>query len=181
VKGVIFTEFLDFVEESFSDEMLETILSKTELSSQGSYTQVGLYDDAEMFALVETLSDQADLPVEDLLFKFGHHLFSRFAVLYPHFFSDPQNALTMLAEVESHIHSEVQKLYPDAYLPSVKFLKDSQNGTLIVYNSKRPLAKLCLGLIQGCIDYFGETLQVSTETISDDQTHARFRIESTNG
>lgn len=48
MKGMIFTEFLEMVEEKFSMEMVDQILSESDLPSGGIYTSVGNYPHTEI-------------------------------------------------------------------------------------------------------------------------------------
>ena len=52
MKGVVFTEFLEMVEDRFSPEMADRIIEGAELASGGVYTTVGTYDHGEMIQLV---------------------------------------------------------------------------------------------------------------------------------
>ena len=79
----------------------------------------------------------------------------RFKVLYPAMFEGVTCALDFIESVETHIHVEVRKLYPDAELPSLH-AERSQDGSLTVtYRSSRPLAVVAKSLITGCIEHFG--------------------------
>jgi Haem-NO-binding len=51
MKGVVFTEFLEMVEDRFSPEMADRIIEGAELASGGVYTTVGTYDHGEMIQL----------------------------------------------------------------------------------------------------------------------------------
>ena len=74
MKGVVFTEFFDMVEESFSPELAERIIDMAALPNEGAYTAVGTYDAGEMVRLVGALSQETGTPVPDLLFAFGRFL-----------------------------------------------------------------------------------------------------------
>ncbi len=61
MKGIVFSEFIELVEEKFGLETVDTILDNSELSNGGAYTAVGTYPHQEMFILVKALSDKTDL------------------------------------------------------------------------------------------------------------------------
>ena len=71
MKGVVFTEFLEMVEEKFSPEMVDTIIGASDLPSQGAYTSLGTYDHNEMIQLVTHLSKETNIAVPDLIRTFG--------------------------------------------------------------------------------------------------------------
>jgi len=56
MKGIVFTEFLEMVEETFGLETVDYIIYKSELKSEGIYTSVGTYDFFEMLILISNLS-----------------------------------------------------------------------------------------------------------------------------
>jgi hypothetical protein len=167
MKGVIFTEFLDFVELRHGYETVDAIIDIAAPASGGIYTAVGSYDFKEMAALLGALSQIANEPAPDLLQAFGRHLFTRFAALYPAFFENIHDPLRFIETVETFIHVEVRKLYPDAELPRLQTSRVANEALLLSYRSCRPLGHLCLGLIQGCGRHFGTDLQVQASPHSE--------------
>lgn len=177
MKGVVFTEFLEMVEQEFSPDMVDHIIDEAELPSGGVYTSVGTYDHTEIVALVSHLSKAAGMSVPQLLHAFGRHLFGRFVEGFPHFFEGQNDAFGFLAQVEDYIHVEVKKLYPDAELPSVLASSSSPDRMTIVYRSDRAMAELAHGLIEGCIEHFGEAMKIDITDLSNDAgRHVRFEL-----
>lgn len=163
MKGMVFTEFLEMVESTFGVEMTEEIIEAAQVASGGAYTAVGNYDHREMLAMVGALSKAANIPASDLTQAFGRYLFKRFTTLYPQFFAGVTNALDMLARIDGYIHVEVHKLYADAELPRIQ-LSAADDGTMyLTYRSARPFADLAEGLIRGCIEHFGEQIELSRQ------------------
>ncbi|MGI9507233.1 MAG: heme NO-binding domain-containing protein [Geminicoccaceae bacterium] len=160
MKGVVFTEFLEMVEDIFSPDIADQIVEEADLPSGGVYTAVGTYDHDEIVALVQNLSIETNLGVDELLHTFGKHLFGRFVEGYPVFFEGRQDAFKFLQSVEEYIHVEVKKLYPDADLPSVIASLESPDHLKIVYRSDRNMGDLAQGLIEGCIKHFDEPIAV---------------------
>ncbi len=182
VKGIVFTEFLEMVEARYSPALLENLIDEADLPSKGAYTAIGTYPPTEMFSLVTALSRDIDVPISDLLKLYGEHLFSRFEVKYPHFFKDVTGCFDFLANVETYIHKEVVKLYPDAELPSFDIEAHERSHFRMVYRSTRPLGDLCEGLIIGCLKHFGETAKILREDLqSAPVTRVRFEIITSGG
>ncbi|MGI9490559.1 MAG: heme NO-binding domain-containing protein [Geminicoccaceae bacterium] len=177
MKGIVFTEFLEMVEDRFSPETADQIIEQANLPSGGVYTAVGTYDHAEIVALVQQLSKETGASLSVLLHAFGKHLFTRFVAGFPHFFEGEENAFDFLAQVEDYIHVEVKKLYPDAELPSVLAAKDGPGRMTIVYRSDRGMADLAHGLIEGCIEHFGESIDIGvTDLAGEAGRHVRFDL-----
>jgi hypothetical protein len=115
--------------------------------------------------------------VPELVKAFGRYLFGRFVELYPAFFEGVDGAFSFLDRIEEHVHVEVQKLYPDAELPTFETSHPDSSTMIMVYRSRRPFADLALGLIEGCIAHYGEQVDVGMEDLSDEgRTHVRFTL-----
>ena len=178
MKGIVFTEFIDHIEHSFGLEFAEQLLDETELESQGQYTAIGYYNHEELIALINTLHQHTRTPHSELIKQFAHYLFLRFTELFPDMFSRVTSSFTFLESIESHIHVEVRKLYHDAALPTFSHEYPSENTMVLNYESERPLADLAEGLIEGCITYFGEAIQLNrTDIPGKEGFAAQFRME----
>ena len=156
MKGIIFTEFMELVDAKFSPEICENLIETSDLASGGIYTSVGTYPPAEMVTLVTNLASMTGIPVPDLLKTFGRHLFGQFLEKFPRFFVGLNSSFEFLPKVESFVHLEVKKLYPDAELPTFVCTTPEADGLEIVYTSVRNLPDLAEGLIEACIDHFGD-------------------------
>ena len=167
MKGVVFTEFLDMIENKFGLELVDRLIESSDLQSGGSYTSVGTYDYQELIQLVVKLGKETSTPVPALVQAFGSHLFERFTTSYPFALQGVDDAAGFLANVEDIIHAEVKKLYPDAELPTIDFRRTVDNDWQLIYRSTRPFADLCEGLIRACLEYFedhGELIRQDMDT-----------------
>lgn len=177
MKGVVFTEFLDMVEQQHSLAMVEGVIERARPASGGAYTAVGSYPHGEMVALVQALSAATGTPVAELLRAFGRHLFHRFAATHSGLVPASGGALEFLARIESVIHREVLRLYPDAQLPRFEVEHREPDRLVLVYRSARHMEVLAEGLIAGCAEHHGEDLTVQREPVAGDPEGAqRFDI-----
>lgn len=163
MKGVVFTEFLEMVEQRFSLSTADQIIQNADLPSKGIYTSVGTYAPVEMVRLVTELSQVTKMSVPDLLREFGKYLFLRFTQSMPQFFEGISSAFEFLNKVEGYIHVEVRKLYPDAELPSFQCVSPGPDRLVMTYRSPRRLSHLAEGLMLGCADHFQERFDISRE------------------
>jgi hypothetical protein len=175
VKGVVFTEFLQMVEDTYSEEMVDELLESADLPSGGVYTSVGTYDSAEMSALVTGLSEMVDIPAPDLLQAFGRWLFASFFRRYPAFFDGITSTREFLPHVNDYVHLEVRKLYPDAELPELGCVVTA-DGVDMTYRSVRNLPDLAEGLIAGCGEHFGESLEVTRTPVPGEPPGTRLQV-----
>ncbi len=168
MKGVVFTELLAMVEETFGLDMVDDIIERSELPSGGVYTAVGTYDHQEAVSLVVSLSEISGMEVPALLKAFGKYLFGSLAKAYPTFLDGASDPLDFLEGVESYIHVEVRKLYPDAELPEFECSRPySQSELHMVYRSGRHFEDLCEGLIEGSLEHFKSDAKVERSKLED--------------
>jgi len=177
MKGMVFTTFLDFVEQQFDADRVDDIIELAALPSEGAYTSVGTYDHQEMLQLVSALSELSDIPVSELVHQFGIHLFGCLSCAYPQFVDRDNSTFEFLQSIETYIHVEVRKLYPDAELPSFEYEYPEPEQMIMLYHSNRPFSDLALGLIEGCIAYFGENITIEREDLSSESGYStRFHL-----
>ncbi|RVU84034.1 hypothetical protein EOL70_14615 [Leucothrix sargassi] len=178
MKGIIFTEFLEMVEDKFSPEVADKIVEASNLSTGGAYTSVGTYHHAELIEMVGHLSNESGIEVVPLVKVFGEHLFGRFVDLYPDFFVGVDTCFDFLNLIENHVHVEVQKLYPEAELPTFGTEQPDPTVLEMTYQSQRPLAPVAEGLILGCIAHYKENITLQAEDLSDGaNTKVKFTLE----
>ncbi|MEP3244248.1 MAG: heme NO-binding domain-containing protein [Sneathiella sp.] len=176
MKGVVFTEFLQMVDEVFSPEMTEMIIVDSDVESKGVYTTVGTYPHTEILALVVALHKRTGAEVSDLVHAFGKYLFISFTKHYPHFFENQSSAFEFLKGVDTYIHVEVNKLYPEANTPSVKAEEKGEGELEINYKSECPFAELANGLLEACIEHFQQDIKVERPFTGEDGCSAQFRL-----
>ena len=176
MKGIVFTEFLEMLEEQHSMELVDEVLEGVELASGGVFTSVGTYAPAEMVALVVAAAGRIGQTPAELLRRFGHHLFASFRRQFPVFFVDATSALEFLPLVQSYVHLEVQKLYPDAELPTFEVIEQAPGTLTLVYRSGRNLPDLAQGLIEAAIQHFGAPVELERAACPEDPAGTVFRL-----
>jgi hypothetical protein len=177
MKGIVFTEFLEMIENKFSPEMADRIIEQADLRSGGIYTAVGTYDHSEMIELASRLSDETGIAPAEIMRSFGMYLFERFYTMFPIYFDRVSSSFDFLQRIEGYIHVEVRKLYPEAELPSFACATPHPGCLRLTYRSARPFAVLAEGLIRGCIAHYGEAVDIEVEDLSDGTgTAARFLL-----
>lgn len=175
MKGVIFSEFINWVEEAFSPQIADQMILRAHLPNDGSYTRVGSYPHEEVLTMIGQLVEITGRPVPDLAETYGYWLSSRFAELYPQFFLGYTDAISFLQAIDGIHQKEVKKLYPDSRTPSVIAHVDGQD-LLISYASHRPFADVAFGLIRGYIDFFNDDLTLERDEETPGPHAARFHV-----
>lgn len=166
MKGVVFVEFLALADATVGEEAVDRMISRCPLSSNGAYTRVGTYPSSEFGHLIRGFGTEAGASVEQIQRKFGHWLLARFAETYPAFFDAQPDAFAMLESVETEVHAEVRKLYPESELPEFDTERVGPDTLRMTYRSPRRLADFCWGLIEACLAHYGETAEISRTDLS---------------
>lgn len=176
MKGVVFTEFLEMVEDTFGYEMVDTIISESNLSNDGAYTSVGTYNHMELVEMIASLHGHSNLPVDDLIRLFGNYFFNHLLNNYRVFFDQAPDLFTFLESIHGHIHVEVKKLYADAELPSFRTKELSPIALEMIYSSERKLGDFAHGLMEKAANHFGETVNITKEPMNEDGSVVKFII-----
>jgi hypothetical protein len=180
MKGIVFTEFFSFIERSDGYEMVDYLIQTTNPATGGVYTAVGTYNHQELVMYIVEYAKKTEQEVGDVLRVFGKHIFGVFHSKYQHFFSSGLSLFEFLKSIDSYIHVEVIKLYPDAELPSFDAILVSSNQLKLVYQSERKLGNFAFGLIEAAIIHFKENATVVMNTLSPDETKVEFIITKGN-
>lgn len=162
MKGIIFTEFLTFAEAGHGDDFVDDLVYAADLPGKGIFTSVGTYDFSELVKMLSTYCQMTRRPLPSVLREFGQHLVVVFRKKFPELFGQYAGTLSLLNNVEDHIHVEVLKLYPDAELPSFDTISYSERQLVLDYTSCRALSDLAVGLIQGVADLYRENVTIET-------------------
>lgn len=176
MKGVVFTEFLELVEDKFGLEMVDNIIANSNLESNGVYTAVGTYSFSEMLQLLQNLSDNTGISIDNLLLVYAEHFFGVIEDSYPGLLATYKDAIEMLSSIENHIHVEVKKIYPDAELPKFEVVEKTDKSLTMIYKSSRAMHHFGLGLMNKTFEHFNQTATIVLEKIKDDGTEVKFII-----
>jgi len=182
MKGEIFVEFINLVEDQFGLATADAILSDPELPSGGSYSRVATYSHEEMVRLVLSLSSKTGVDAISLQMVFGRFLFGRLLNAHPTYVAPYAGCFELMHAIHGVIHTQVRTLYPDADLPKI-IVTDEPGGSLLLnYTSERGLGHVCHGLIEGCIEHFNEPIQVERLDQADEALvfNASFRLTRLN-
>ena len=176
MKGMVFTEFLDLVEHKFGLEMVDKIINQSKLESEGIYTSIGTYSFSEMLQLLQHLSANTDVSIDTLLLVYGEHFFSVVEKNYPGLLATYKAPLDMLSSIETYIHVEVQKIYPDAELPTFVIEEKTKNTLVMIYKSNRVMHHFGLGLMNKTFQHFESTDSIVLKKIKEDGSEVKFFI-----
>ena len=176
MKGIVFTEFLDLVEERFGLEMVDAIISQSKLESEGVYTSIGTYSFSELLQLLQNLQTKTGISIDNLLLIYGEHFFSVIETNYKDLLSSYNDPIEMLASIENHIHVEVRKIYNDAELPTFIIKEKTKKTLILIYKYSRSMHHFGLGLMNKTFEHFNFKATIVLEKIKKDGTEVKFII-----
>lgn len=179
MKGIVFREFLEMIELEFGYAMVDQIIEKADIASNGAYTSVGTYPHGKIFKLVKQLSLILNIEEEKLFSAYGEYAFGSFMKAYPYLTVNYHSAFDLLSHVQGTIHVEVLKLYPDAELPLIEITESTENKMIMRYKSNRRMSDFAEGLIRACLKYFNENAIISKENLVGDKSEVLFSITKT--
>ncbi len=177
MRGLVFTEFLDFVDQTAGPEMVEDMIAACDLASGGAYTTVGNYPHDEFLTMLAFLHRATGQNVSEMVMGFGENLFGPLIACHPKILHNGVGLLDFLESIETHIHHEVRKLNPAAELPHFTTKRLDQTRLRMDYRSARPFADLAEGMIKGAIAHFGLNARIDRAVTSPpDPFAARFDV-----
>ena len=162
MRGLIFTELFELVEDKFGYELLDDIIVESELPNDGAYVSTGNYPFSELLTIVVKLHEHSKIPIPDLLEVFGEYLFEKLLGSHPQF-KGVTDIIDFLENVETYIHIEVKKLYPDAELPKFDIVSKDDKSFTFYYISTKQLHHLAKGLIVGASKYFDQPIDIQMD------------------
>lgn len=176
MKGIVFTEFLELVETKFGLETVDQIIEASDLESGGAYTAVGTYSFSEMLALLTNLSIITNISINDLLKIYAYHFFHVIENNYAQILKMYKGPMDMLSSIESHIHVEVRKIYPDAELPRFNIIEKTDNKLVLEYFSSRSMYAFAHGLMEKTFQHYNNSATITYSLLKEDGSHVKFVI-----
>ena len=174
MKGLVFTELLEYVEENFGFDVADKIIENAKLENNGAFTQAGNYPFEELVKLVVALSKEINVEIPKLLEIFGEHMFFRLISLNPQLKNVFSSSLELISNVDNIIHPEVEKLYSGADLPKFNLIEKHPNKIVIDYISEKHLEPCAIGLMKGSAKCFNENLRITQD---NNNSITRFILE----
>jgi hypothetical protein len=187
MRGLMFNYLLKYIESYYSYALVDTILETSTIETENAFADGGMYEDGDFIKLIETASKTLQVPMPQLLLSYGRYIFpplyEKFLTIYGKNtgkYSSINTAFDFIDILKEIHYKEVVKLYPDSIFPHFEVLKHDNTMMEINYHSERNLPFLAKGLLEGCIEYFDETLTIEMKDDSKEgSTHFIIRKEQT--
>jgi hypothetical protein len=178
MRGVLMTEFLGWIEQTRGIAEVDAIITELgdALTDGGAYTAVGDYPHDDLMRMMRVVAAREAVTEFELQRQFGTALFPTLANVGAPMLEGVTGSRDVFARINDVIHVEVKKLYPESHPPSVTMEQVDANEAFIQYSSHRDMAALCLGLVEGALDFYEESAEVTMSGEGLDSDNARIRI-----
>lgn len=161
MKGIIFDVAADVVRAGYGDDVWDDLLD--EVGIDGAYTALGSYPDAELLAIIDAAASRIGSSPGDTMATVGRLGYPVLAGRLPALVAGIPDLRTCLASLNTIIHPEVLKLYPEASPPAFE-LTDDGDDLLLRYISARGMCRMAEGLALGAADSFGERIEITHDS-----------------
>lgn len=153
MKGLLFTELLEMVEENFGYRTASAILLNAPLSSKGIYTATKNYHRYEMSVLFERLQKHTQLSFEHLTQVFGRHLCKRLLIAYP--------------QQRGYVNRLFAAITRRADMPLFSFACADSKTLTILYNPACKTNCITEGIIHGYLDHLRQLSRLQESVLPD--------------
>ncbi len=161
MKGIIFRLAGQAVSDAHGEDTWDDLLDVA--GAHGSYTSLGNYPDAELFRIVGAASQKLGVPPPHVVRWIGASVVPMMAAQHPDFFAPHTCTRTFLLTLNTVIHPEVRKLYPEAEAPDFDFDTSDPDVLRMTYRSARKMCAFAEGLIEGSARHYGEQVEIGHE------------------
>lgn len=136
------------------------------------------YPAAEMFSIIRAASEVTGQPENKLKEMFGEYLVPPLVSMYKQHINPDWKTFEMLENTEIVMHKAVRKQENEANPPLLLVTRVHDKLLTIDYYSKRRMASLAIGIINGIAKYYNEADKVNVICLSDpDDERVQIRIE----
>lgn len=174
MKGVIYTELIEMIEDLLGLEMTNKIIEDARLENEGAYTAVGYYHHQDIIKLMDSISKNAGNSRENLLWSYGEYLFYRLNDMYKQELAACTDAFSFVESLAKIIRIEILKYNPGASVSLLQVIQKNADTLELLYSSDRRLSKLLEGILAACARHYPQTIRLQCTKLESDGSRVRF-------
>jgi hypothetical protein len=175
MKGFFFNKFLELVEENYGLEMVRKITNETALESQGIFDPLVTYSNFEMAQLLQCLSKNTGVSINNLLLIYEKYFFTDIEKKYQSLIATSAVPDEMISTIEDNIQTIVKEIYPDVALPILKINKKTSKKPIIKSKFRKP-PNFRLDLLNENFEYFNLKASLVQQKVKEDKQEFKFTI-----
>ncbi len=125
-----------------------------------SFLPTKSYPDEEAVALLSSMADASNAPLQSLLERFGVFLGPHLVKVAGQHVDPSWKTLDLIENTESVIHTMVRATTPEATPPVIQTVRTAVDELQVIYTSSRRLCRLAGGIIRGVAEHYGEAIEI---------------------
>ncbi|MFA9416103.1 heme NO-binding domain-containing protein [Natrinema sp. HArc-T2] len=175
--GIVHKTLKEYVVDRTDDETWDTIVDRAGLEPT-LYLPVSYYDDAEIDAVLETLSGMATQDRHAIERGVGRTLAPELLSTFSAHVSHNWTVSDLLAELEG-VYDDIETATDDASLPAISSRLESDHG-VVTYETHRDTTYcgMAHGILDGIVAAFdGDATVTETACVHDGADACRFRVD----
>lgn len=171
--GAIFMQLKDFVVTHHGLPAWDKILEMAGQPPMALYLPTRSYPDEDAVALVKAACELTGQSTETVLESFGAYIAPTLLQMYRGLVHPDWKTLDLLMNVEDTIHKVVRRQNVGAEPPELRFSRIDDHTLEFIYESRRQMAPLAVGIIKGVGKYYQEDIRVTILETSPTRTVMR--------
>lgn len=159
MKGTVVSTWVRTCRDLYGNEVINKSLKSINWSEDIIFTPLEDVDDKKIFALVNSISKNVNVPINKLWQIIGENNLIKFEEDYPVFFK--RTNLFKFLNSLNFVHSIIMKKIKGAKPPGMMIEIASSKSIYMTYQSKRDLYDYFLGLLNGSVKFFNEKVEIT--------------------
>ncbi len=164
--GVIFVQLNRLIRENFGNEKLQAIHQDAG-TSEAMFAISDTYPDHVLENILGAATNHLNTSRKELLEAFGEFLAPQLLQIYQAFIKDSWTVMDLLENLETTIHRTVKMRDKKMQPPALKVKRKNKNTLEIIYQSKRNMLDLGLGIIRHLGKHYKEELSLEIQNYKD--------------
>ncbi len=158
MKGTVVSTWIKTCKALYGEPIVQKAMSEMGWDQNKIFSPIENVDDDTVKKLIKRISEQLNMPTSDLWRAIGKDNIISFYADFPSFFKQP-NMYSFLRSLFD-IHVVMTKKFAGAKPPLVSIKPLSNNEALFTYKSARGMFDYFYGLLDGCMQFFNEKVEV---------------------
>ena len=168
--GTIFMQLKDFVVTNHGLPAWDKMLDMAGQPKMALYLPTQSYPDADAFAPVKAACELTGQSMDVALESFGIYIAPTLIQMYRGLIHPDWKTLDLLLNVEDTIHKVVRRRNEGAEPPEPHFKRINDRTLEFLYESKRKMSALAMGIIKGVAKYYQEEIHITVTRASPEGT-----------
>lgn len=176
--GLIHSGIQRMVMETHGEAVWSKVLEASSLTNDSFYSTQS-YDDEQTFALVQSVSDVLNTPLDDCLELFGKYWLVEFAPQsYDMLLKAAGSSLFEFLENLNALHDRISTTFVGYIPPSFQLERVSEQNAILEYRSSRTgMVPFVVGLIKGMQDRFNASIKIHNVEVFNREPGVRALID----